>query len=379
MANNVKIEISQIPAIFPDVDFKDPKYVKDYRVIKLPDAQSEIIKTKNKFKTVDNAKSRQILIQSFYYRKYRLYVNLQENMELDLIKVAGLVEITKLDDTVLKAEIIDIDYSKKQNTENYIVTIDFYDLTDDNKSINNYLISEHLLNVANGGDGSFIPNELNRLEFQNDKSSITEYTVALYVATVYTLTVTITDYVSTLTMGVTCKIWSTVSGGNVIHSGTVTNVGATSITITTNTCADNGTLIGEFTITWEATNAIDLTYYTKLEPKYYYSKPDVTTTELGDKRKIGTSLRNYKIMELHFFLNETERNEIEKFLRMVNPYDSNFNGYIRVYLAGTTYVYANELNEDIIELVERDDLTDIYHCIVKLPHLNQLYSHHAAV
>ena len=84
MQNNdvTQIRIKYIPALFPNYDFSDRKYV-DYRVVKLPENQIELIKTDKKFKRVDTNISTNQLIQSIVYSRYELELFINENIEID--------------------------------------------------------------------------------------------------------------------------------------------------------------------------------------------------------------------------------------------------------------------------------------------------------
>lgn len=148
MQNNdvTQIRIKYIPALFPNYDFSDRKYV-DYRVVKLPENQIELIKTDKKFKRVDTNISTNQLIQSIVYSRYELELFINENIEIDYCKYARDVEIITNYGLTYKAEVTSIEYEKQEKSYFYHVNLTFIDLVEDEKSISNYLDKTFIQNV----------------------------------------------------------------------------------------------------------------------------------------------------------------------------------------------------------------------------------------
>lgn len=181
----LKIEITNLPTIYPSSDFVD-KYFTTNRIV-ADGFYDEIITTSNKFSKVNDTNVEQRNIQVLVYNKYTLTLFAKENTNLELIKYADVVTITAQNGVIHKAKILSLEKAKATSTQGLIYTLSYADKNPANypnneQQIINFLRSDK---VSNG----------NTLTFSNAGTISTEWTG---LSNTYTINTALTPIKNTL-------------------------------------------------------------------------------------------------------------------------------------------------------------------------------------
>ncbi len=136
------INIKSIPAVFPVAQFRDQKITYN-RPIQQPDSYTEKFWSKP-YKTIDGQKTRRLLVQSVLRNKYKIEVEIKEQTNIHLVDVAGVVEFALYNGMTIDAYIISMSYEQVEDTQNWVVTIEFCVLCEDFKQVNNYHEKTHI-------------------------------------------------------------------------------------------------------------------------------------------------------------------------------------------------------------------------------------------
>lgn len=139
----MKIEISNIPGYFPS-DYPEQLYVDSSRYrVKAEQPDIVIYRTSEKIKVKTDETYRQRKIQSILYDKYTLSFVVTESTSIELLTIAGTVNITLDNGEIHNAELLDVPtYEDVDNTDFKKVTIIYRNLS--TKTTINHLQAQNL-------------------------------------------------------------------------------------------------------------------------------------------------------------------------------------------------------------------------------------------
>ena len=377
MVDYITINSQGIPAIYPDALFQDEKYINRY--INADGLHiAEKIFTEEKFglstqgtnKTSDNQ-----LIQTLVYQKYKFFILASEYESIELIEIAQTLTITKQDESIVNGKIIEIERESLDDTENLIYRISFYDLDEDSKSINNYLIKENLLS-SGLNYGKYSKTELNRLAFTGNKSVFTSYISLLTWDTTsgphsYNFTIPVNDYTSGLAVSDVVNITSEHADNNYLQGvGVVEDITSTIITIGLPVTAQDGFTASNFQITWTKGNAINFIFYSLLS--VLFQSPDIKFNDEKTNRGLTTFSESniLKIVTLRLYLTASERDMLN-YIYYCEPQNiliSDKNG---------SEIFRASSITDIIEHTNNKNLTDIFEVNINMQYNLQTFNPHS--
>lgn len=141
-----QIRIKYIPAIFPNYNFEDRKYV-DYRIVKLPEKNITKILTDSHYTKINELITKSQLVQTIVYEQYEIELFIHENIGIDYTKIAGQVTFITDEGDIYNAEVISINYDKVESSYFYHVILRFYAISNDTDAISNYCDETFISNV----------------------------------------------------------------------------------------------------------------------------------------------------------------------------------------------------------------------------------------
>jgi len=364
MVDYIKIEIQDLPAIYPNAAYKDTKYVTQTNIVADGVFVADTIKTTEKFALSTeylHEKSTNQLIQTKIYQKYKLNILASEYEKVQLIQYGQNVTITKKDETEINGKIIEIEREFFEGTFNLIYRISFYDLSEDNESINNYLIQNNLLSTEYG---RFSTGQLNKLNFTSNKgiytSRITSLTWLPTPHLRYSVNIPINDFTENLMVGDVVNVTSLnpdnyyLQGAGYVYAKT-----SSVITIALKITAQNGFTSSEFTFTWSRANTIDFSFYTILAAKI--RKPETKFTDNKTNRGLTTysEIISTNSIALRLYLTAVELQKL-RYIYYCDPEN------IVITDRKSNATYRAVTLENIIEIKENENLTDIFEVDINL-------------
>ena len=373
MVDYITINSQGIPAIYPDALFQDEKYINRY--INADGLHiAEKIFTEEKFglstqgtnKTSDNQ-----LIQTLVYQKYKFFILASEYESIELIEIAQTLTITKQDESIVNGKIIEIEREYISETENLVYRISFYDLDEDSKSINNYLIKENLLS-SGLNYGKYSKTELNRLTFTGNKSVFTYYVnLLIYESTHYTFYIPVNDYTKYLVAGDVVTTTSEHADNNYLQGvGDVVSVSSTSILISLPITGEYGYTGSNLQINWTKTDAINFTFYSLLS--VLFRSPDINFNDEKTNRGLTTFSESniLKIVTLRLYLTKEDFDKLN-YIYYCEPQN------ILIQEINGSEIFRASSITDIIEHTNNKNLTDIFEVNINMQYNLQTFNPHS--
>jgi hypothetical protein len=327
------------------------------------------------FQSVDSPYiSKHHKIQSKISDKYILNLYAKENINIDMLKVAPEIEITMKDETKLNAIIIDVTKEKISNTFTYKYVITFYNINLDIFSINNYLTSDYLLNqsyaddlvkcVATGNRGfysAYFKLGVSSIPTTNDFEPFYYY-FGSYLELIIPSNETTESLKSpALWVDSTCINSANVSFTHFVVSTFDDNY----IRIT---ILGAGFVADEVSLGWNATGAINLTFYTKLLPEHDAVDVKEKKSELTGIDIVYSSTNN-KVCNTRFYMTRDDANLARTYIPRCDPSNG---GSVYIEYNGIKYYSYERVIPDI---PKKDELIDIKEVNININYnLNNFYN-----
>lgn len=131
MAEQIKIQFSGLPGVYPD-GYTDTIYLNNTRCVKTQQ-HKEDFPTSEKYQTTQDSVYRNLMIQQLTYDQYKIELVRKESQSFELLSVANDIIIYDNEQGIrYYAQIIDITNEEIFNSDFQKITIEFYDTNPDN-------------------------------------------------------------------------------------------------------------------------------------------------------------------------------------------------------------------------------------------------------
>jgi hypothetical protein len=312
------------------------------------------------FKSVDfPLSSQKHKIQSKVSDKYYLTVYAKEAINIDSLKYGSKITVITQDSSKINGIILDVSKESISPSFNYKYKITFYNLNLDVFSINNYLTSDYLLQqpyasdlvkfVATGNKGIYTNYFVQGTSTLPDTNTFQPF--YYYFGEVLKLVIPNNAITSTLR-----NLSLTVDATNIKSSNVEFDSFAPAIWNNNWIILQRfglGFVADEVSLTWEATNAINLIYYTKLLPTISSIDVKEKKSEITGIDIVNSSMNN-SVCNTRFYLNREDTNNARN---LIPRCDLRNGGTVYVEYNGQRY-YSYE--RVLPEIPKKEDLIDIF-------------------